>query len=178
MKTFIETERLIIREIVPHDADGILSLDGDAFVLKYIAQKPIIDLNQAKDTISFIRQQYINNGIGRWAMIEKATMNFVGWTGFKLITTPTNNKVNYFDLGYRLIRDCWGKGYASEAAIACIDYGFMSLHLDEICAIADTENIPSIKILQKAGLIKSERFIYEGKPHYWFKLTKQDWMNK
>lgn len=178
MKTFIETERLIIREIVPGDADGILRLDGHSSVLKYIAQKLITDLNQALKTISFIRQQYVDNGIGRWAMIEKATMSFVGWTGFKLITTPTKNKVNYFDLGYSLIKDYWGKGYASEAAIACVAYGFQNLQLNEIYAIADIENTPSIKILEKAGLLKTETFVYEGKLHYWFKLTKQDWANK
>jgi ribosomal-protein-alanine N-acetyltransferase len=145
MKTFIETDKLLIREIVPDDAEAILRLDGDPLVLKYINQNPIQSLEQAQDIISFIRQQYIDHGIGRWAIIEKATKNFIGWTGFKFITALTNNKSHYFDLGYRLIRDYWGKGYASESAIACITYGFQNLLLEEIYAMADIENTPSIK---------------------------------
>jgi RimJ/RimL family protein N-acetyltransferase len=49
------------------------------------------------------------------------------------------------------------------------------LLLEEIYAMADIENTPSIKILEKAGLIKVQTFIYEGRQHYWFKLTKQAW---
>ncbi len=178
MKIFIETERLLLRELTPDDTEGILRLDGDPAVLKYVAQKPIDDLNQAREMIAFIRQQYVDNGIGRWAIIDKKTNDFMGWGGFKLITTLTNNKSNYYDLGYRLIQSYWGKGYATECTLACIDYGFNNLLLNEIYAMADVENTASVHVLEKSGLKKIEKFIYEAESHYWFKLTKMEWLNK
>ena len=71
MKIFIETKRLILREILPTDVDGLFELDSDPEVHKYIGNKPIKDKNQIIDIINFIRQQYKDNGIGRWAIIDK-----------------------------------------------------------------------------------------------------------
>ena len=101
MIIFKETNRLILREIIPKDEVGFYELDSDAEVHKYIESKTIDTIEQARETIRFIRQQYIDNGIGRWAIIEKETNNFIGWTGLKLIRKETNNHINYYDLGYR-----------------------------------------------------------------------------
>lgn len=78
MKIFAETERLILREILPTDIDGMLALDSDPEVHKYLGNKPISSRNQAAAIIEFIRQQYVDNGIGRWAIIDKKTNDFVG----------------------------------------------------------------------------------------------------
>lgn len=59
--------------------------------------------------IDSIRRQYIENGIGRWAVIDKESNNFVGWSGLKLITAKINNHQNFYDLGYRLIKRYWGR---------------------------------------------------------------------
>jgi ribosomal-protein-alanine N-acetyltransferase len=72
--------------------------------------------------------------------------------GLKLITEPINNKLNYYDLGYRLIRTYWGNGYASEAAKSSIQYGFESLLLTEIYGMTEASNLASVKILGRAGL--------------------------
>ena len=56
-----------------------------------------------------IRQQYIDNGIDRWAIINKETNDFIGWTGLKFVTETTNNHINFYDLGYRLIEKYWAK---------------------------------------------------------------------
>ncbi|WP_316832820.1 GNAT family N-acetyltransferase [Pedobacter aquatilis] len=124
--------------------------------------------------IAFIRAQYINNGIGRWAVIEKLTGNFVGWAGLKLMLETHNGHTNYYDLGYRFIQCHWGKGYATEAAKAVLDYGFRVMGLNEIIGIADIDNTSSIKVLEKAGLIKSGLFDYNGKVHYWMSIEKSD----
>jgi ribosomal-protein-alanine N-acetyltransferase len=71
MKIFAETERLILREIVPSDLDGMFELDSDPEVHQYLGNKTVSDKNQIAQTINFVRQQYTDRGIGRWAIIDK-----------------------------------------------------------------------------------------------------------
>lgn len=178
MKIFAETERLILREILPTDVDGMYELDSDPKVHEYLGKDPITDKAQAPETINFIRQQYIDKGIGRWAIIEKTSKNFIGWTGLKLVTEVTNGHVNYYDLGYRLVSEHWGKGYAKESAIASLNYGFEILKLNEIFAIAHLENEPSIRILRKIGLLHLETFSHHNTLHNWYRIGKKEWEQK
>ncbi|MDV7390491.1 GNAT family N-acetyltransferase, partial [Arthrospira platensis SPKY1] len=83
VKIFAETERLILREIMPSDIDGMFKLDSDPEVHKYLGNKPVTDRKQIINVINFIRKQYIDNGIGRWAIVDKKTNDFIGWTGLK-----------------------------------------------------------------------------------------------
>jgi [ribosomal protein S5]-alanine N-acetyltransferase len=172
MQIFKETERLILRELTPADVKGMFALDRDPDVHQYLGNKPIAKMAEARQHIEFIRQQYRDNGIGRWAVIEKDTNDFIGWAGLKFITEVINNHTRYYDLGYRLIRKYWGKGYATEAAHASLDYGFNHLQLNEIYAMADTRNKASGKILAKAGLQQVETFSFNGIAHDWFKINK------
>ncbi len=172
MKIFAETERLILREILPSDDKGMFALDSDKDVHKYLGNKPIISIEQARQTIDLVRQQYIDNGIGRWAIIDKNTNNFIGWTGLKLVKELTNNHKNYYDLGYRLIKKYWGKGFATETAKASLDYGFSTLNLTEIFGTADINNLASRNVLEKAGLKYIETFNHNGTPTDWFKISR------
>lgn len=94
MKIFAETERLILREILPTDIEGLFELDSDPEVHKYLGNKPVKDKKQIAEIINFIRQQYIDNGIGRWAIIDKETNHFMGWTGLKFVTEEINKHKN------------------------------------------------------------------------------------
>ena len=171
----IETERFLIRPLIAEDAAGIFELDGNPNVHTYLGNKPIKTLAEAEKTIQLIQQQYRDLGIGRWAIIEKSTGNFVGWTGFKYIVEPTNNHVNYYDLGYRLIESYWGKGIATETARACLAYAFETLKLETVYGICDVGNTGSKNILQKCGLELIETFNYDNIPHYWFEISNLDY---
>lgn len=172
MEKFIETERLILREILPTDVDGMYELDSDPEVHRYIGNKPVTTRQQSADVISFIRKQYLDNGIGRWAVLERKTRKFMGWSGLKFMTERTNNHVNYYDLGYRLKKEYWGRGFATESARAFIAYGFEKLNAREICAMAHVENRGSNNVLRKAGMTLIESFSSEGEPHNWYKIEK------
>ncbi|HET7116151.1 MAG TPA: GNAT family N-acetyltransferase [Hanamia sp.] len=76
MKIFAETERLILREILPTDVEGMYELDADPEVHKYLGNKPVTSREKTVDVINFIRQQYIDNGTGRWAIIDKKSNEF------------------------------------------------------------------------------------------------------
>ncbi|WP_316803987.1 GNAT family N-acetyltransferase [Pedobacter nototheniae] len=172
MKIYAETERLLLRALQPEDAEGIFELDSDPEVHQYLGKKTIKTVEEGMQNIDYIRKQYIENGIGRWAVIEKETKQFIGWSGLKLITELTNNHINYYDLGYRLMKKYWGKGYATESAEASINYAFNKLNINEVYAIADINNQASINVLEKVGLQRINTFDYEGEPHYWLKIEK------
>jgi ribosomal-protein-alanine N-acetyltransferase len=178
MNCLIETERLIIRELVLKDDQGMFELDSDKDVHQYLGNKPIKTIEQSREIINMIRQQYLDNGIGRWAVVEKSTNNFLGWTGFKLIKELTNHHINYYDLGYRLIKKYWGKGIATEAAKACLDYGFTALNQTNIYGMTDVNNKASRNVLEKTGLKYKETFSLNGVPHVWFELSKEEWTKR
>jgi ribosomal-protein-alanine N-acetyltransferase len=170
----IETERLLIREILPTDIEGMFEMDSDPEVHRYLGNQFLSSREESAAMITSIRQQYIDNGIGRWTMIEKSSGQFIGWTGLKYMTEPVNGHIHYHDLGYRLLKRYWGKGYATESAIASVAYGFNQLGLNSIYAFADLGNLASIHILQKAGLRCMETFDYKGIPHQWLEIQNPD----
>jgi RimJ/RimL family protein N-acetyltransferase len=178
MKPFIETDRLLLREITLSDVEGFWELDSDPEVHQFLGNQPVTNKEQCVEMINFIRKQYLENGIGRWAVILKSTNQFIGWAGFKLIKEETNGHINYYDLGYRLLKQFWGQGYATEAAIALVNYGFKNLNLNEVIAIADTRNISSINVMKKAGLKFIGKFMHYNTEHVWFEITKEEWRNK
>jgi ribosomal-protein-alanine N-acetyltransferase len=175
MKIHIETKRLLIREVCEEDENGMFELDSDPEVHKYLGNKPITTMEEARAIIQFLRRQYHENGIGRWAVIEKGSNNFIGWTGLKLITEEINNHCNYYDMGYRFIQKYWGRGYATETARATLNYGFNTLKVNEIFAIANIKNEASNNILKKVGLQLIQTFDYKSEEHNWYKITKQEW---
>lgn len=175
MNIHIETDRLIIRDIEFHDAQGMFQLDSDPDVHEFLGKKPISTIEEAKQVIDFIRAQYIDNGIGRWAIIDKKTNDFIGWTGLKF-EQGLRKEFNYYDLGYRLRKAYWGKGIATESAIESLKYGFETLDLKEIGGAAEVKHLVSNKILSKIGLKFIETFNFEGTTLNWYNLNKADWL--
>jgi RimJ/RimL family protein N-acetyltransferase len=175
MKIFIETERLVLREILPTDENGLFELDSNPNVHTYLGNNPVDNIEQIREVITMIRQQYIDNNIGRWAIIDKETNDFIGWTGLKFVTETTNNHINFYDLGYRLIEKYWGKGIATETTKATLKYAFEELNLTEIYGMCDIGNVGSKNVLEKTGLKFIETFDLDGINHHWFRITKDEW---
>jgi len=178
MKIIIETKRLTIREIDIKDINIMLELHSDPEVHRYLGNKTITTLEKMREAIDSLKEQYNNFGVGRWAMIDKTNNEFIGWTGLEFVTKETNNHKNFYDLGYRLLRKYWGRGFATESAIASLEYAFSKINATEIYAMADIENIGSNKILKKVGLKFIETFDFEGAKHNWYKLERSEYENK
>jgi RimJ/RimL family protein N-acetyltransferase len=157
----LETERLILRPILPTDIDGMFELDSDPEVHQYLGNKPFKNKSQSEDNINDIIKQYKEFGIARWAMINKKTQEFMGWSGLKLNKITMNGHSNFYDIGYRILKRFWGNGYATESSIAALDYGFNTLNLDTIYGITVIGNEASHRILLKIGLSYIEDFYYE-----------------
>lgn len=176
MKFYIETERLILRDLLYSDADDFFRMDSNAAVHQFLGNNPIKTVQQIIQVISNVHQQYEENGIGRWATIEKSTGHFIGWSGLKFIREPENNRINYYDVGYRFHPDYWGKGFATESAKAALNYGFEVLNVDEIIGTCHEDNKASRRALEKCGFKFIQKFIYDNKLTCdWLEITKLDW---
>lgn len=173
MEFIVETERLYLRKVNFEDVDDLFEMDSDAEVHKFIENNPVKSQEQITAVVTMLNQQYTENGIARWAVVEKNTNECVGWAGLKYFREPLNNHSNFYELGYRFKRKHWGKGYATEASQAILKYGFENLNINSIFAITHLENKNSINVLQKLGFQFKETFDYEGDLTNWFELTKK-----
>jgi ribosomal-protein-alanine N-acetyltransferase len=143
----LQSERLLFREFTHDDAPLIYSLNIHPEVVRYVHELPVTDLASAEENLARVLSQYRQYGYGRWALFTKDQNEFIGWCGLKF--RPERNET---DLGYRLIPTYWGKGYATEASLATIAYGFNTLQLPTITAMAHTENKASLHVLEKIGM--------------------------
>ena len=170
MKTHLETDRLILRELMATDDIGMFELDSNPEVHRFVGKKPVQHIDESRLMIENIRKQYIENGIGRWAVILKETNEFIGWSGIKLITEPINNHQNFYEIGYRFIEKHWGKGYATEAGLAFVDLAFNEMKVPFLYAYADSGNSNSRHILEKLGMQYVNSFEFEGEEEVWYEM--------
>nr|WP_315029356.1 GNAT family N-acetyltransferase [uncultured Chryseobacterium sp.] len=168
----IETERLILRPFEETDAERMFLMDSDPEVMKYLGT-PVSTIEESKEMIKMIQKQYVENGVGRLAVIEKESGLMIGWSGLKLLKKAVNGYVNTLDLGYRFIPEFWGKGYALEAAKVSLDYGFNELGAEYIYAYADIGNTGSNYILNKLGFEKTGEFEDSGVMCFWYELKRE-----
>ncbi|TCN51577.1 N-acetyltransferase [Flavobacterium circumlabens] len=170
MKDPIETERLILREFLLSDVEGMFELESNPNVHTYLGNKPITHIDESLAYIEFVQQQYKDFDTGRWAVILKETNEFLGWSGIKFITTEINNHKDFYEIGYRFIEKHWRKGYATEAGKAFIDYAFKVMKAESLYAYANAGNENSRRILEKLGLQYVNSFEYEGESDVWYEL--------
>ena len=178
MTHYIETKNLILREFRDTDVDGIFKLDSDKEVHKYLGNNPIKTLEEAEKIISFFYLQYKERGIGRLACVEKPSGKFIGWAGLKLNLGEKemlNGYTNFIDIGYRFLPSFWGKGYATEASLASIEYGFKKLKYHVIYGAADIENKASNKVLKKIGLNFINQFDFKDVKCNWYELKNNEY---
>ena len=175
MDIVIETERLILRALQPKDAESLFLLDSNPNVHLYLGNNPVKSIGECSAYIEHIQSQYIQNGIGRFAVVLKQTNEVIGWSGLKFIREPENNHVNFYEIGYRLREEYWGQGYGFESAKAWLDYGFEEMNIKTMYASANIENIGSRKILTKIGLKEKNTFDWNGIPCLWYELNASDY---
>lgn len=164
MNLILETNRLLLRPLELSDAKAMFAMDNNPEVHKYLWQNPTQTIDDSIKTIEYVRNQYEKNNIGRFATILKETNEFIGWTGIKFVTEqPENGNINFYDYGYRLNEKFWGKGYATEASIAWLDYGFNEMKIEKMNAYTHSENQASNHILEKIGMHLVEHYLDKDK---------------
>lgn len=147
MKTIIETERLLLREITLDDKEALFKLHSNPAVQKFTGEPVVESIDDIKKAIEARIINYKKYGYGRWATFLKDDMQFVGWAGLAYLP-----EFDETDLGYRFLPEYWGLGIATEASRAILNYGFDSLKLKKIIAIALKEHKASIRVMEKVGM--------------------------
>ena len=166
----IQTERLGLRELELSDDKKMFELDTDEQVLSFLfGIAPPVDIGESRGYIEKVQQQYLDNGIGRWAVVEFQSGECIGWAGLKL-ESNVNGHDKFYDLGYRFLPRYWNKGYATEASIALVKFGFEVLKVEKICGYVDSGHKASRRVLEKAGLHYVCDFEQYGCNNEWFEL--------
>ncbi len=169
----IETNRLILRPLEVADAGVFFKMDSNVNVHKYLWNKPVNNIQETLNVIDLVSKQYKEHQIGRFAVILKDTNQFMGWAGLKYNTEKINNKQFFYDIGYRLDEEFWGNGYATEASIAWLNYGFNEMNINIINAGAHADNLASNKILQKIGMTAVEQYLDDGVLWNWYTIKNK-----
>lgn len=139
------TKRMLIREFQSKDAQGFFEMNNDPEVLRYTGDKSFPSVEKAREFIDNYNV-YEDWGFGRWTLIDRSTKEYIGFCGFK------RNEEEMIDLGFRLKKMYWGQGLATEAAIACLQFGFEQLGFNEVIGRAAKKNLASIQVLKKIGM--------------------------
>ena len=150
----IKTERLLINRITLDDAPYILELMNDKDWIRNIGDR---GMKSIEDVEEYIRTKFLKtyeeSNIGFYSLILQKSHEFIGIAGL-----VDREGIDYIDIGYGLLPDYRGKGYALEASQAIYDYGYKELKIEKIVAIVNPDNSSSIQLLSKLGL-KFEKMV-------------------
>lgn len=183
MPVFLETDRLVLRRFTEADVDNLVELDSDPEVMRYLTGgRPTSREDIENQVLPRILDYYDRyEGLGLWAAIEKSTGDFLGW--FHLRPPLTDSRPGVFELGYRLRRSAWGKGYATEGSRALVRKGFTELGAQRVVAFTMAVNAASRRVMEKSGLVFVRTFhqdwpdpipgVEEGEVEY--AVNRADW---
>jgi len=149
MMIYLETPRLVLRDWQETDLEPFARMNADAEVMRYFPKT--LTYEETVRFLDVIRAEFQECGYGLYAVETKEDGAYIGFIGFHRATfvadfTPCT------EIGWRLRKEAWGRGYATEGASACLRYGFQSLGLDKVCSFTAEVNTPSRRVMTKLGM--------------------------
>jgi ribosomal-protein-alanine N-acetyltransferase len=147
----LETERLLLRQWLPEDLEPFAAHSADPEVMRYF--RSTLSREQSDALARDFAQAIGERGWGFWAVEARDGPRFIGFVGvsephFEAHFTPA------VEVGWRLGREHWGHGYATEAARAAVDFGFRELELSEIVALTIPDNLRSRRVMERLGMTR------------------------
>ncbi len=185
-RIILETPRLTMRQFTTGDVDNLFNLNSDPQVTRYLTGGVPVPREEIRDKIiPFHLAAYERlDRLGTWAAESAATGEFLGWFHFR--PGHGSDDIRDIELGYRLRRSAWNKGYATEGSRALISRGFTDLGVERVFAHTMTVNAGSRHVLEKCGLTLVRTFPYEGAyviegaehGEVEYALTKPEWESR
>jgi len=144
----INTERLVLRDWRESDLSPWAAMNADPEVREHLG--PTLTAEQSGDSVRSFQDDLDRNGFGFWAVEVRASGEFIGFTGLD----PVDDGMPFtgVEVGWRLARSAWGRGYATEAAMVALEYGFATVGLPEIVAVTTTTNLRSQAVMRRIGM--------------------------
>ena len=155
----IQTERLLIRPFRESDAPVYAEIVSDPDVMKYTIEGEPQSFDSAKEYILRCIRSYETRGYSRYAVVLQAENDLIGFCGFM----DDNGELEF---GWRYGKSYWGRGYATEAAMAVLDYAVQNRVVPQIVCLCESENVASIRVVEKLGMKLVGQDTYKGKPLY------------
>ncbi|WP_331768259.1 GNAT family N-acetyltransferase [Embleya sp. NBC_00896] len=182
MSTFLETPRLVLRAFTESDVDHLVELDSDPAVMRFInGGRPTPRERVRGRVMPQLLHDFACLGTrGFWAAEERSSGRFLGWFEYLPLAEDSAEVV---ELGYRLRRDAWGVGYATEGSRALVHKGFTDFDVQRVTANTMTVNTASRSVMAKVGLTFTRTYFgnwsnaIEGSEHgeVEYTLTRSDW---
>jgi RimJ/RimL family protein N-acetyltransferase len=156
----LQTERLVLRRFTAEDDELLVDLDADPEVVRYLRPHFETTLEKVRTEILPRLLGYYDTLVegGAWAAHERTTGVFIGW----FFVRPDRSPPHDLELGYRLRRAAWGKGYATEMSRALLRHGFARLGYSRVMARAELENAGSWRVMEKLGMTREREVDEDG----------------
>lgn len=157
VEILLRTERLTLRRFEPTDGDHLFELDGDPAVMRYLSggratPRAVID---EEILPRFLHHDDRHRVFGFWAAIERSSGEFLGWFGLRPHDAAHPEEIA---LGYRLHRRAWGRGLATEGALALVASAFAEPGVERVVASTYQDNVASRRVLEKLGMTVRRRY--------------------
>jgi ribosomal-protein-alanine N-acetyltransferase len=163
----LETERLLLREFTLQDTTAIEAVLGDPVAMEFYPAA--LNRQGVERWIERNLQRYRRDGHGLWAMVLRDSREFVGDCGCIVQDVEGKNEI---EVGYHVRRDLWGKGYATEAARACMDYAFAKLGTARVISMIRPENLRSRRVAEKNGMVCQKVVFWRDYDHCIYAKSK------
>ncbi|HEY1821790.1 MAG TPA: GNAT family N-acetyltransferase [Trebonia sp.] len=184
-RVILQTPRLTVRQFTEGDVDNLFNLDSDPAVMRYLSGGRPTPRQKIRDqTIPFHLAVYDRlDRLGTWAAEATSTGEFLGWFHFR---PGGGTEMTNIELGYRLGRPAWNKGYGTEGSLALIDMGFTDLGVERVFAHTMTVNAASRRVMEKCGLTLVRTLpweyadVFEGteQGEVEYALTRPEWESR
>jgi RimJ/RimL family protein N-acetyltransferase len=161
MTEVLTTKRLRLRQLEESDLPRLQAMFADPLVMRYYPG--LKDEDETKRWFEWVLQQYADVGHGLWAVELRDGGDWVGQVG---LTLQSIDDVPETEIGYLLRSEHWHRGYATEAAIGCREYGFNTLGVSRLISLIRPENEPSIRVAERVGM-RPERIIRRRTFDHW-----------
>jgi RimJ/RimL family protein N-acetyltransferase len=177
----IETERLILRDWRDEDIDPFAAMCADPVVMETLG--PLMSRDEAEALIAKQIAREAKDGHTMWALERRDDACFLGWCG--LIRGEVGPITGKLEIGWRLASDCWGKGYAREAAQASLAWGYARVPDDRIWAITSARNMRSWGLMERLGMARHPEMDFDHpnvpddsplKRHITYSIGREQWL--
>ena len=161
----ITTDRLVLRPFEERDAEPLLHILGEKDSLRYFPSPDPPPLERVERLVAHQLKHWEEHGLGWWAVEPGHKPELIGWVGLQFLPETEETEVAYL-----LSKAHWGKGLATEGAMASLEFGFQHLKLETIIALAHPENRASQRVIEKLGMIFVDRSHYFGLDLYRYSI--------
>lgn len=170
MVTVLETERLLLRHMETEDADAMYAVIGDPIAMQYYPRPFARD--DAALWIEHNRRRYEQDGYGLWAVVLKGNGEVIGDCG---LTRQMVEDVPELEVGYHFQRKHWGRGYATEAARACMKMALEQLGAGKVISLIRPENMPSCRVAERNGMKVEREIMRAGLAHLVYAMKRGEY---